>query len=191
MHHLEYHPKSPEILQIAKAKYPYLTQEWLSDESIEARYYLLEYLATAYGYHAPLEKDEEGKPIELRMKNREWRTVLFWSITHTENYLAFIISDTPTGIDIAEVIERDISLFSTHSKREYALLGGKSWKDFYILWTAKEAILKSVWGKLDDMREIELIDSPGENRSEFALGSKKYRIQSIIDAQCIVSYLLS
>ncbi len=191
MHHFEYHPKSPQILQIAKDKYPYLTQEWLSDESIEARYHLLEFLAREYGYHGVLEKDYNGRPIPIIIHNLEFTIILYWSISHSENYGAFIISDTQAGIDIAEIRERNSSLFSTHSDQEYILLWGKNWNNFYILWTAKEAIIKSIGGELDDMRDIWLIYSQGENISEFAMESKKYRIQSIIHDQYIISYLVS
>ncbi len=191
MHHFEYHPKSPQILQIAKDKYPYLTQEWLSDESIEARYHLLEYLSKEYSWHGVLEKEKNGKPIEFIIHNWEWITVLYWSISHCAHYIAFIIADTPVGIDIAEYHERDTSLLSIHRDSEYSILWGKNWHNFYILWTAKEAIIKSIGGELDDMRDIWLIYSQGENISEFAMESKKYRIQSIIHDQYIISYLVS
>lgn len=49
----------------------------------------------------------------------------------------------PTGIDIAENEERNISLLDTHSISEYDIMAGNNWNNFYILWTAKESIIKA------------------------------------------------
>ena len=153
MHYFEYHSKSPDIFEKAKIQYPWLFSEWLPDESIEARYHLLEYLETEYRWKGRLEKDVSWVPIPIFCPDRGKKKV-YWSLSHSENFTAYIVSDSPTGIDIAEYEERDESLLSTHTDTEYNLLGSKNWQNFYILWTAKEAILKKNWGTLDDMKHI-------------------------------------
>lgn len=69
---------------------------------------------------------------------------MHWSISHSENYVAFIVSERPTGIDIAEHEERDSSLLESHPMSDYDILGGKNWNNFYILWTAKESVIKLI-----------------------------------------------
>jgi phosphopantetheinyl transferase len=68
--------------------------------------------------HIP-EKDSDGVPLPFHLKNG---SVLYWSVSHTDRYGAYSLSDTPTGIDIAEYRERDISLLDIHQSKEYTLL---------------------------------------------------------------------
>lgn len=86
---------------------------------------------------------------------------IYWSISHSKEYIAYSVSDYRTGIDIAEYEERDLSLLDTHREIEYKLLGAKNWKNFYLLWTAKEALIKAHGDLLDDIPEMQLI-SVGE-----------------------------
>ncbi len=152
MYHFEYHQKSWDNLQKTKDRYPWLTQRFLSDESIEARYHLLEYLRIYHGYRGILEKDTKGKPIRVNTLNGTF----YWSISHSKNYIAYSISDAPTGIDIAEYRERDDSLLDIHTDSEYRILWGQNWNNFYILWTAKEALIKAQGHTLDDVKAIQL-----------------------------------
>jgi phosphopantetheinyl transferase len=138
---LFHHQKSPEIPLLARKEYPWLSRRNLSDESVEARYYLLEYLSEAFGFSGELEQDADGKPLPILIPRQPQR---YWSISHSANYVAGIVSLHPTGIDIAELSERHISLQGTHSEAEYARIGGKNWRNFYRLWAGKEAIIKKL-----------------------------------------------
>ena len=127
-------------------------------------------------------------PIPIFSPDRGKKKV-YWSLSHSENFTAYIVSDSPTGIDIAEYEERDDSLLSTHTDIEYSLLWWKNWQNFYILWTAKEAILKKKWGTLDDIKNIYLISKKAQDTYVFAKEWEKYTIKNIFEDSCIISFL--
>jgi phosphopantetheinyl transferase len=202
MLHYATYPKSPYVLQKIQEKYPFLMDSWLSYESQEVRYYLLQYLYSEYGYQWNLEKDKYGKPIPIRMpfsvvfetsqkesKNEE-ENLLYWSISHSQNHLAYIVSDIPTGIDIAEYEERDNSLLDIHSQSDYDQLSGKSWINFYTFWTAKECIIKLNGWQLDDMRLIQFISKESESILIFAFRQETYRIQILLTDELFIAHIL-
>ena len=175
MLHFEYHQKSESILFQAKERYHLLLRAWLSDESVEARYYLLEYLQKHHGYRGILQNDITGKPVPLDIIGHG--NLLYWSISHSHNYIAYSVSDTPTGIDIAEYNERNTSVLSAHQDDEYFLLWEKNWNNFYILWTSKEALIKAWGNTLDDIEDIQLIKIYEGATNIFWFHEKTYTIQ--------------
>ena len=187
MHFYEYHQRSGTIAMQAKEKYGWLFDDSLSDESIESRYWLLEYLHSQYGYTGDLKKDTRGMPCPIFCNEAK----IFWSLSHSEKYVAFIVSDTPVGIDISENIERDRALFSYHTDSEYQILWGKNWENFYILWTGKEAVIKICGWILDDMMNICLLSISSENSGIFAFWSKKYKVSHEKHPDFILSYAVS
>ena len=207
MHHFEYYKRSDETLRIAKNKYSWMISDTLSDESIEVRYHLLEYLSQEFWFSGILTQDAHGWPIPISLiQSHEWAShisrflslqepqkqrKLYWSLSHSENYLAFIISDTPTGIDIAEYEERDDALLALHKEEEYALLGGRNWHNFYLLWTAKEAIIKSIWWILDDMKNISVRERTWNLDHFFEFHGSLYTINHIQDSDVFLSYTSS
>jgi hypothetical protein len=118
MYFYEYHKKSQEVLEMAKEKFAHLFEGTISDESIEARYCLLEFLLQKFGHIETLKNDESGRPIPLSIDGKTY----YWSISHSKNYTAYILSENPVGIDIAESEVRDISLLDAHTDGEYAIL---------------------------------------------------------------------
>lgn len=68
-----------------------------------------------------------------------------------------MLSDTPCGIDITKGEVRDTSLLQIHTPSEYLLLGGDTWENFTLLWSAKESYIKKYRLSLDDMRGIILL----------------------------------
>lgn len=186
MHYYEYHKKSEDPLIQAQEKYAWLFELWLSDESIEVRYYLLEYLSLEYWYTWTLEKDENGRPIPIIWEMHQ----IFWSISHSENYVAFIVSDKLTGIDIAEYKERDDSLLDIHWDQDYEIFWGKNWNNFYILWTAKESIIKVSGWWLEDVKRISLIDMESNNISTFVFHGKTFKIQTLFLDTVIISQII-
>lgn len=186
MKYFEYHPRNREIVIRAKEIYSWYFDSSMSDESIEARLYLYEYLRNSMGVFSQLEKDVCWVPIPIILEHNE---CLYWSISHTEKYVAFIVSDTQTGIDIAECKDRDISLLDIHSEGEYGLLGGKNWKQFYMLWTAKESIIKASSLTLDAISEIKLMWIVDWGEFLFVFEEKEFTIRTIIQDTFILSYI--
>lgn len=68
----------------------------------------------------------------------------YWSISHKRRLAAGVVSREPVGIDVEEVIPRRDGLFDLVGvDEEWALLGGRTWDNFFRLFTAKEATLKT------------------------------------------------
>jgi hypothetical protein len=187
MYTLEYHKKYREILLSAWEKYADFFDHSISDESIEARYGLYEYMFDHYGIIPALEKNQDGIPENIEF-TFEWRSMsLYWSLSHTENYVGSILSDLPTGIDLAEYRERDDALLWIHDDREYTLLWGKNWENFYLLWTAKESIIKLDHLVLDDASTI-ILDSIISSGYIFCFSWKKYIIHTKREQDLFISY---
>ena len=82
---------------------------------------------------------------------------LHFSISHKKNHVAIIVSEKPIGIDLEILKKRNKSLFTYFTEKEWKNLEGKNWKNFYFLWTAKEALIKKLKLKLDSVKDINLI----------------------------------
>lgn len=188
MQYYEYHKKSQHVQDSIKEKYPFLFSHEFSSESVEVRYYLFEYLLREYNYMGGLTKDLDGRPLPIDIG---WGISLYWSVSHSSEYVAFVVSDRPTGIDIAEYEIRDESVLDTHPIGDYILLWGKDWSNFYLLWTAKEAIIKLRWWKLDDMKLIQLEHIMSPDLYEFNHWDMSYWVQSKIENTVYISYIVS
>lgn len=186
MHHYEYARKSQDIQKKALKKYAWLFWWWLTSESIEARYLLLEFLTKRYAYTGRLEKDELSKPIPLIVEGKK----LYWSLSHTKKYVWFVVDSTPTGIDIVEIEERDRALLDTHRQGEYAFLWMKNWENFCILWSAKEAIIKANWATLESMKEIVLRGKKNNDLHIFDFGWQRCTISVEQGTDYIISIYL-
>lgn len=67
-----------------------------------------------------------------------------WSISHKRQLAAAAIAQFPFGIDVEEFApRRDDLLDQVASATEWAIMGGRNWRNFFRLWTAKEATLKA------------------------------------------------
>ena len=180
----EYHQKTSSSITRARGKYG-LYYPHYSDESLLARYYLLEYLFSLFGEVFLLGKDQYGKPKPIERK--AWENI-FWSISHSEHHIAFIVSDRSCGIDIVEYEERDDALLALHRDDEYTLLGGRNWYNFYLLWTAKESIIKSYGWIIDDMKDIKTLKIDEDSVSTFGFHEKIYKIKTERVWTTILSY---
>ncbi len=67
-----------------------------------------------------------------------------WSISHKRRWACAVVADHAIGIDIECITPRREGLFSmVGGDGEWDRLGGRSWENFYRLFTAKEATLKA------------------------------------------------
>jgi len=85
-----------------------------------------------------------------------------WSISHKRRWAAAVITDRPVGIDIEYIAPRRHDLFDgVGAADEWRLLGDRSWRSFFRLFTAKEATLKANGvgiGHLSVCRLVEVLD---------------------------------
>lgn len=67
-----------------------------------------------------------------------------WSIAHTREWAAAVVSREPAGIDLEKIRPRREGVFeSVASANEWQGVGERSWDSFFRMWTAKEAVLKA------------------------------------------------
>jgi|GEM_PF-2402404 len=83
------------------------------------------------------EKNADGAPIPNQG--------FYWSISHKPQWAAAVIADSPVGIDIEHIApRRDKLIFDELAdEEEWSLMPDRSWESFFMLWTAKEAVLKA------------------------------------------------
>lgn len=93
--------------------------------------------------------------------NEFWKPIfennLFWSISHKSNLVFVWISDFKIWLDIEIIKIRDENLLYIFDLENYSLLWWKSWKNFYILWTIKESIIKYNLVNFDEIKDFKLI----------------------------------
>ncbi len=106
---------------------------------------------------APLDgwrQDESDRPIA--------NDGFFWSIAHKRLCAVAAIADCPVGVDVECIKPRTSEHFEeVAAPEEWAVLGGRSQRHFFRLWTAKEAVLKSTGVGMagwDDCRVIRMLD---------------------------------
>lgn len=119
-------------------------------ESLVSRFLLSKKIEQVYGIkNYKIEIDLNWKPI--------FNDNLFWSISH-KNWVCFVwLSDKKIWVDIELIKERDKSILSTFSKKDYDKIGLTNRESFYLLWTAKESIIKYNLYDFDDIVSFELL----------------------------------
>ena len=81
----------------------------------------------------------------------------YFSASYSSDWLALAFSEQKIGIDIEIIKERSKVLLKKYSE-ELQLFWAESWHNFYLLRTAKEALLKKVnWIRLDLIEEMKVI----------------------------------
>jgi 4'-phosphopantetheinyl transferase len=82
----------------------------------------------------------------------------YWSISHTRGMAAGVVSREPVGIDVEALTPRREGLFDmVGSDQEWSILGGRTWENFFRLFTAKEATLKASGKGIGYLRECRLL----------------------------------
>lgn len=147
--------------------------------SIAVEYLLNEMLDELYDGITPVELsyDKNGKPHiyeDASEGGLEGTDLVQFSLSHSGDYVACIISDVPCGIDIERHSERrDYVKIAKRICTDRELVNITNREDFYQLWTLKESVMKAVGlGLALDMRKIE-IERVNE-RYEIMTEGKKY-----------------
>ncbi len=87
----------------------------------------------------------------------------YFSISHTENITLLAASTTnECGIDIEKIKEVDVSLYEEYfTEKEWNAINSsiELYKTFYLLWTRKEAIIKTIGtGIFEDLKNIDVLN---------------------------------
>lgn len=98
---------------------------------------------------------DEKTLLEARQEHAFWGE--YFSASYSSDWLALAFSEQKIGIDIEIIKERSKVLLKKYSE-ELQLFWAESWHNFYLLRTAKEALLKKVnWIRLDLIEEMKVI----------------------------------
>lgn len=165
--HLKLMNKSSINLDIV---YHYFSKEYIQslwnkidiDTSLKSRYRISELMREKLWYNSyiPLSKNN-WIPIRDKPPYR--------SISHKEELIFVWVSKQKIWIDLEKFRERTIEVLNIFTRKEYEILWGKNYHNFYILWTAKESVIKYNLWNLNNMENIKLI--------------------KIIDANIIISWI--
>ena len=98
---------------------------------------------------------DEKTLLESAQEHAFWGE--YFSASYSSDWLALAFSEQKIGIDIEIIKERSKVLLKKYSE-ELQLFWAESWHNFYLLRTAKEALLKKVnWIRLDLIEEMKVI----------------------------------
>jgi 4'-phosphopantetheinyl transferase len=161
--------------------------EWLSSR------YLLHYLSNATDRH-PCLKDMFGKPY-LKNYSR------FISLSHSSEYTAAIIADSPCGVDIQLIvpkISRIVSKFIREDEFTYIPESGDEILYYHAIWGAKEAMYKAYGKKGLDFKKDMKVSSFEIRNDKFCFAGQvtkgdfkeKYIIHSQIFNSIIFVYAI-
>ena len=122
----------------------------------------------------------------------------YFSASYSSDWLALAFSEQKIGIDIEDIKERSKVLLEKYSE-ELQLFWAESWHNFYLLRTAKEALLKKVnWIRLDLIEEMKVIKlEPASNlvidkttferKITLQYKGENYQVFSTIDGEKAIS----
>ena len=100
------------------------------------------------------QQDDSGAPLP--------NNGFYWSVSHKPRWAGAVIARHRVGIDIEHIVPRRPELLDELADDpEWDIIGDRTWKSFFRLWTAKEAALKAIGlgiGRFSDCRLKELID---------------------------------
>lgn len=99
------------------------------------------------------------------LKNIYWYNNKYISISHKKDLVFVWISDKNFWLDIEIIKNRDNSVYDLFTDAEYNCLWWKILDNFYLLWTAKESLIKMLNLNLDDMKYIFLRENKIINQS--------------------------
>jgi len=128
------------------------TRERVAEQSRLARIALTECARLSGGPASDWNKDANGAPSP----NDGWH----WSIAHSREWAAAVISREPVGIDVERIRPRREGLFDqVAGEDEWNAIGGRTWNLFFRMWTAKEAVLKANRAGIGWLRECRVVES--------------------------------
>jgi 4'-phosphopantetheinyl transferase len=87
----------------------------------------------------------------------------YWSVSHSRDWSAGIVSHSPVGIDVERIAERGLELqAAVASPSERALFTSFSDRELLRVWTAKEAVLKKAGVGLAELSAARVVEVPSD-----------------------------
>ncbi|MEK6677395.1 MAG: 4'-phosphopantetheinyl transferase superfamily protein [Planctomycetota bacterium] len=113
---------------------------------------------------------DDGAPLPLET----WH----WSISHTQTLAAAVVADRPVGIDVERIRPRREELFDAIGHpAEWEILQNRTWRSFFQLWTAKEAVLKCHQLGIAYLKDARLVKRAGPRRLAIELRGETVTIE--------------
>ncbi len=115
------------------------------------------------------QKDPNGAPIPVNG--------VYWSLSHTTEFVAAIAAPRPVGIDIEEIGAFADNLHQQiANEEEWGLVKTVSSLAFYSFWTAKEAVLKAEGVGLKGLADCQIIAVDGMDKMLLKYKSRTWRV---------------
>ena len=112
----------------------------------------------------------------------------YWSVSHKRVWAAAVIADRPVGIDIERIVPRHEGVFGElASDDEWNLLGDRSWRSFFRLWTAKEATLKANGVGIGKFAGCRLVRVPDDRHLDLVYEDVSWHVEHYRHADHIVA----
>lgn len=125
-------------------------------------------------------KDERDVPVP--------NAGYFWSISHKRQFAAAVVADAPIGIDIEHVVERPRRLHDALAlKNEWDLMPDESWESFFMLWTAKEAVLKATGTGIADLLRCQLKSLDDSRRMTLSYKDRSWQTEHFFHNEHVVT----
>jgi 4'-phosphopantetheinyl transferase len=123
-----------------------------------------------------------GAPAEGWRQNADGAPLpnegFYWSLSHKRRWAGAVIARSPVGLDIEEIAPRSPELFDKiGSPGEWDLLGGRTWENFFRLWTAKEATLKANSRGIGYLADCTLVAVRESSTTDVQFGGETWRVR--------------
>jgi len=127
-----------------------------------------------------LRKDRDDRPVPF--------DGIYWSLSHKSKYVAAVLCTEKIGIDIEEIKPRSERFFNkTASAKEWDLVGGKNWCNFYRYWTAKESVLKADGLGIGGLLQCRITSVLNDTNIEIFYKGQRFKIEQLYYRDHIVS----
>ena len=128
-----------------------------------------------------LKKDDQGTPIPANG--------VYWSLSHTDHYVAGLSGLLRVGIDIEEIVPfSQILVEQIADQDEWALVDSIEEHTFYRYWTAKEAVLKAVGVGLQGLPKCRINEILDASRMILSFGTESWIVQN---SNCVPGHVVS
>lgn len=149
--HLSLHPLNKENIELATQAFP---AWWIADLKASAHNYngslVGRFVVSTYIHK------ETGVWHDIPTGMYQLEDTHYFSYAHTDDFVLVAVNDSKVGVDLEIIKPRDTSLLHQyHTELEH--VGRSDWQSFYVMRTAKEALIKYLDLSFDAIESIQLV----------------------------------